>query len=621
MAKRTNLRLMAVAVMVVLIGTGSAWADVYDHFDDGVLDLAWGITFDNATGWTYSESGTDITVTDVAIDDPGYSTAARTYLNQNFYASSDFEVEFSLSWDCDGKDSFIGALRIELYGGDTVIARAGYYDPWLYHRGAKLAVIGEQSYHTGTNTLPFADSAIVKIQRIAGVITVLWDDTVLFSDNNNQVVDNLKIDFTQDRYSGATFGSFSVDYVSASSVELVSLEITGPDEVAENFQAQYNAIAHYDNNYTADVTGLAVWSVEPNDIASITAGLLTTEVIDLPQDLTVTARYTDVNTVEAQKMVSVFAICPSGSALQFDGVDDYVDLGNLGLTEPITVSIWLKPNDTLNDRRLFQRLTSAGTGAGDLHIVNNDIYVWRQHNSHEKIVDLSSSWSGAWHHLAVVYNADKTVIGYFDGFEHLQATSIGLDWDAGPMGLGNKYYQCGNTFNGIVDEVSIYNQALSAEEIRTLMHTRPDVNEPNLVAYWDFDEGEGQDVNDLSGNGNVGRLGSDPNADENDPNWVDSDAPVGICSSPELMERNFFKALGIKENILEQLQEAMSVERAIEYLMEESYADCELGDIKKSDMAKARQDLDSAMREEGRAETSVNKSIEKLDDALNTLAQ
>jgi predicted ribosomally synthesized peptide with SipW-like signal peptide len=27
MAKRTNLRLMAVAVMVVLIGTGSAWAE------------------------------------------------------------------------------------------------------------------------------------------------------------------------------------------------------------------------------------------------------------------------------------------------------------------------------------------------------------------------------------------------------------------------------------------------------------------------------------------------------------------------------------------------------------------------------------------------------------------
>ena len=35
---------------------------------------------------------------------------------------------------------------------------------------------------------------------------------------------------------------------------LESIEISGPDEVAEDFQAQYQAIAHYDNTSTVDVT-------------------------------------------------------------------------------------------------------------------------------------------------------------------------------------------------------------------------------------------------------------------------------------------------------------------------------------------------------------------------------
>ncbi|GAF91981.1 unnamed protein product, partial [marine sediment metagenome] len=85
-------------------------------------------------------------------------------------------------------------------------------------------------------------------------------------------------------------------------------------------------------------------------------------------------------------------------------------------------------------------------------------------------------------------------------------------------------------FNGTIDEVAIYDRALSAEEIRANMHTRLTGNEPNLVGYWDFDEGEGQVAYDLSPYGNHGRLGSTPNADASDPAWVESDAPIGICT-------------------------------------------------------------------------------------------
>jgi hypothetical protein len=54
---------------------------------------------------------------------------------------------------------------------------------------------------------------------------------------------------------------------------------------------QYKAIAYFDNNSTVDVTALAQWSVEPNNNCSIAAGLLTTEMVDLPTDITITAQY------------------------------------------------------------------------------------------------------------------------------------------------------------------------------------------------------------------------------------------------------------------------------------------------------------------------------------------
>ncbi len=75
---------------------------------------------------------------------------------------------------------------------------------------------------------------------------------------------------------------------------LEEIEIVGPNEVAENFSASYKAIAHYESGSTKDVTDSADWQVEPNSVASIEAGLLTTESINWPEeDITICAQYTE----------------------------------------------------------------------------------------------------------------------------------------------------------------------------------------------------------------------------------------------------------------------------------------------------------------------------------------
>ncbi|GAI36006.1 unnamed protein product, partial [marine sediment metagenome] len=96
---------------------------------------------------------------------------------------------------------------------------------------------------------------------------------------------------------------------------------------------------------------------------------------------------------------------------------------------------------------------------------------------------------------------------------------------ANPLGGGG----ADNPFAGTIDEVMIFDRALTAEEIQATMHSRLTGNEPNLVGYWDFDEGEGQFAYDLTDNGNDGQLGSTAGVDSSDPAWVDSVPPVGIC--------------------------------------------------------------------------------------------
>jgi hypothetical protein len=63
-------------------------------------------------------------------------------------------------------------------------------------------------------------------------------------------------------------------------------------------------------------------------------------------------------------------------------------------------------------------------------------------------------------------------------------------------------------FAGKIDEVALFNRALSADEISRLHQSvgKPKADEPGLVAYWSFDNDERVTVKDDSSNHNDGKL-------------------------------------------------------------------------------------------------------------------
>jgi hypothetical protein len=75
----------------------------------------------------------------------------------------------------------------------------------------------------------------------------------------------------------------------------------------------------------------------------------------------------------------------------------------------------------------------------------------------------------------------------------------------------------------------------------------------------------------------------------------------------------------MKQGVLDMLDEAIAIEEATKYFMDEGLKNGSYGDLNKGDVVKAKQKIHSARKHEEQAETAVDKSIDKLDDALDAL--
>ncbi len=115
----------------------------------------------------------------------------------------------------------------------------------------------------------------------------------------------------------------------------------------------------------------------------------------------------------------------------------------------------------------------------------------------EAMVDISSN---IWYHLAMTWNGEKMTT-YLDG-KQVGEAEIKMMPAAGSMFIGKREHGVTGFFNGIIDEVVIYNKPLSAEEIQSVMDGH--ILKENQVLYLPFDEGKGSVVEDRSEKGNNG---------------------------------------------------------------------------------------------------------------------
>ncbi len=163
----------------------------------------------------------------------------------------------------------------------------------------------------------------------------------------------------------------------------------------------------------------------------------------------------------------------SGNALVFDGSSDYVNAGNSASLMPsgaITLSAWVYPAAVEPRPAIIRgdpRSAGYSIGMG---------YGYLEYSLYTQVSmplrRVGSLPTGAWTHIALTYDsANHTMIAYENG--NVVDTYMGGSGDityvsADTLIGGNNYYNPYIPWKGSIDEVRIYNRALSAEEINAI---------------------------------------------------------------------------------------------------------------------------------------------------------
>jgi hypothetical protein len=159
-----------------------------------------------------------------------------------------------------------------------------------------------------------------------------------------------------------------------------------------------------------------------------------------------------------------------GKALNFDGVNDYVSVDDSTSLSSIenggTWELWIKPNSDLRAGKWIGFLDTAPSLVGAVQSIVDPSNRLRAGfgGVFGAMWSIDADWTGEWHHIAGTWNQEvnPTVTLYVDGVQKAQATpTVTVRVDLLDIGRLNN----GNNFDGIIDEVRIWDGALTAEQI------------------------------------------------------------------------------------------------------------------------------------------------------------
>jgi hypothetical protein len=189
-------------------------------------------------------------------------------------------------------------------------------------------------------------------------------------------------------------------------------------------------------------------------------------------------------------------------AVDFDGVDDDITISSISQIDdlgPLTASIWINP-DTEGEAslgRIFMKAVSTGrwmlfmegtTGVNTPSFVKDFTTTELRVRASNNALTLD-----VWQHLVVTWDggldASEDVKIYVDGVEvgyALQQDAVGsANSDSGLDLLMGNTTGADRTFDGLMEDIKIYNRVLSLGEIQTLHTTRGhDGDREGLVAHY-----------------------------------------------------------------------------------------------------------------------------------------
>lgn len=433
-----------------------AQSDFVDSFDTSTLrsewskiDTAGGSTFDLSAnpGWLRITSPSDRDLLPVKFDAPRLSQSA----------SGDFTVETKVSATTDENDEGAGILI--------------WKDRNNYVRLERMSrTIGRP-----------VQQQILFGGSVAGVWPCPGDKQVVLSSNLNPTCLKLV------RSNNILTGWYSSDGTNWSQAGTIPFAVADPVNIGLAVVNMYHSGSFY-----ADFDYFKI------NYATTTAtgGLLASWKFDEGSGNTVSD--SSGNNYQGTIHGASWSSKRSGSALKFNGVSDYVSIPSLPITnaDSLTVVAWIN-SDFSKIGYIFYH---GDTGEFLLHNgerTRDGPVAGRYPNIASFSVKLSgSTWydvyssiltPNTWHQIVGVWTKGSSLKIYVDGAlsGENNAISSGYLLNVGPywlpsLGVYNRGAEADTYFKGMLDEVMVYNRALSAQEINALYNDAPAVTRSNL---------------------------------------------------------------------------------------------------------------------------------------------
>lgn len=212
-----------------------------------------------------------------------------------------------------------------------------------------------------------------------------------------------------------------------------------------------------------------------------------------------------------------------GQALGFDGSSNTVSLGNpanlnFGSSASYSLCWWEKPKSV----DVTEAISKTGGGNERIHFYHSSGYLYRWSDFAGPAISTSEGWVDICYTYSANGSNNGTETFYKNGSFSTSRTGAMPSWNSSDVwnigsGVGSQWL-----FSGSIDEVRIYNRALSSTEVGNLYRLggmtmnstqlSQNSNKSGLVGHWTFDGsditgvGVGATAVDSSGSGNNGIL-------------------------------------------------------------------------------------------------------------------
>jgi len=233
----------------------------------------------------------------------------------------------------------------------------------------------------------------------------------------------------------------------------------------------------------------------------------------------------------------------AGHALSFDGSRDYVlvpvkdtDVTDIKGSAAFTMEAWVKPAKGRSGGCVFSKSNEEVASEYAVNVGAGGIVGFHRETESPNMYSSRRIHFGQWTHIAVTYDGREARI-YLNGTHagKKRQGPLAPQTKKVPFLVGALYYKGkpSGFFNGVIDDVRIWNVARSNVEIFRDMNRTLTGTESGLVADWKFDEGSGATSSDTVSaatgkDSATARLGDGIMEDR--PVWILSSSPQGkIC--------------------------------------------------------------------------------------------